>query len=262
MYWFIADETNVDPGQGDFFIYGGLALNEEQFSSLHDSVVDIRGEYGFNQEDSFKFHTRSRPSHMDVDKWTEAKAAVIDRALGIGVHLIIYVVLHDIAQSQDRNKMMQYALNSLIFHFDRVYLTEHDSRGVVCIDRVDDSFGYEYFKEKFAKGVVLPNGQAPPLNRVLHYSMSCDGASHISSVVDICIGGIRYCINAATGKGPDDVARKVFPSVSRMLWHQPTATGRQIGGYGFLQYPKTVKVEDYRKRYKDLTITLTDYSKL
>lgn len=91
-----------------------------------------------------------------------------------------------------------------------------------CIDRLPEKFGYPYLRKKFQDGVELPGQSQRKLNRVVHYSMSCDQASHISSVVDICLGGIRYlrqrrergaggrndCGADHAPAGPDDVAQE------------------------------------------------------
>lgn len=69
------------------------------------------------------------------------------------------------------------------------------------------------------------------MERVIHYSMSCDGASHVSSLVDLAIGGMRYCINSATGKGSDTVAETLLPSLADLLWANE-ANGKSYAGGG------------------------------
>jgi hypothetical protein len=95
------------------------------------------------------------------------------------------------------------------------YLAEKASFGVACVDRLDPKFGYSYLRRRFQEPLDLPDGRTPRLERIIHLSMSCDGASHASSLVDIALGGFRYCVNTALGKGKgkDDVAPEDIPAL-------------------------------------------------
>lgn len=256
MYFFFTDETNLVPSQGDFFIYGGIVATAEQIPALHDIVVAVRTKYGFNPEDSLKFHTRSRPAHVSFEDWTSAKFEVIEAAEGVGVDLLSYVVLHAIAR-QSQEKILEWALNALIAHFDLRYLAEKTARGAVCLDRLDEKFSYPYLRNIFATGAIMPDGRIVKLQRVIHYSLTCDGASHVSSVIDIALGGLRYCVNTGSGgPGSTVIAARIFPPLARMMWSVDTPAGRKIGGYGFIQYPKEIRVPDYEDRYVKLRTAL------
>jgi hypothetical protein len=260
MYWLVTDETNVEPGQGRFFIYGGLIMTPEQMLKAHEAIQDIRMKYGFSDTDDFKFETRSRPQSMTVEKWTRAKGEAIAAAEKLGATLVIYVVLHDIARNKPKTQITEWALNSVVAHFDMRFLTEKMSYGMVCIDRVDEKFGYRYLSSKFQEGIELPDGRTAKLARIIHYSISCNGASHISSLVDIVLGGMRYSVNTAGGVGKEELAREILPPISRMMWHAVKPDGSwQVGGYGFLQYPKDVLVPEYREQYVNLARTLSEW---
>ena len=56
-----------------------------------------------------------------------------------------------------------------------------------------------------------------------YYAMSCDGASHISSLVDIVLGSFRYSANTAMGSGSDHVGRASSPGVSPLMWQKQVA---------------------------------------
>jgi hypothetical protein len=246
MYWFVTDETNLEPSQGTFFIYGGLVMTPEQMNEAHNVVDQIRTKYGYKGSDSFKFQTSSRPQHLSVETWTASKAEAIEAAARLGIDLIVYIVHHGIAAKQAADKRMEYALNSVLMHFDGKYLAEKQDVGVVCVDRLDPKFGYGYLRSIFQEPLELASGFSPRLSRIIHYSMSCDGASHMSSLVDIVLGGFRFCANAAMGKGSDEIAKTLFPSISRLMWSKELDGLLQIGGYGFLQYPKVIKAASYQ----------------
>lgn len=259
MYLLQADETNVEASQGNFFIYGGVVLPVSRLRDVHDAVERVRKKYGFAAEDQFKFNTHTRPAEMSVADWTAAKAEVLERASELDVDLIIYVVHHGIAAGADAGTRMSYALNALIAHFDLRYLSEKGSHGIVSLDRLDEAFGYGYLRSRFQSPLDLPDGRSPSLERVLHYSMTCDGASHVSSLVDIAIGAVRYCVNTAAGKGRDDVAQKMFPAIAQLMWHKMRGDVMKVGGYGFLMYPKVIRSPFYKEQYDELIKTLERY---
>lgn len=261
MHWFFADETNVEPGQGTFFIYGGLIATPRQIVEIHDSVAQVREKYGFDHSDQFKFQTASRPSGMRVENWTSAKREALERAQKIGIKMIVYVVHHGIAKgSGGKEATAEYALNTLVAHFDMKYLAQEDAYGALCIDRLDEKFGYRYMRERFQQPLSLPDGRSPRLERVIHYSMSCDGASHMSSLEDLAIGGFRCCANAAMGSGRDVVATEMMKPIAKMMWSRQGDGKNYIGGYGLVKRPLIVKVAEYQNDYDSLTSMLTRYS--
>jgi len=259
------DETNVTASDGEFFIYGGIATSPESLVEAHQLVADVRRKYGFKPVDSFKFHTRSRPKEMDIPHWTAAKTELLERAAEIeDLDLIAYVVLHDLARNMSQEDLMRFALNVTLAHFDMRYLERKQAYGLVSVDRVD-SLGYDYLEERFTQPLALPGNREVMLPRTLHLSQTCDGASHMSSLVDIVLGAFRYCVNTSTGKGKDEIARAMFPLVAKLMWGVPEVgpkgTVRRVGGYGFLKYPKNVRSEAYQERYQALTDWLQTYAK-
>lgn len=260
MHTLFLDETNLSPNEGAFFIYGGLVLTPEQMITAHDAIDNIRHKYGYLPGDSFKFQTNARPHQLSIEQCRAAKREAIQAARDVGAQLIIYVVLHNIAKSQTTETNIEWALNSMLAHFDMRFLAEYQSHGAVCLDRLPDQFAYGYLASKFQHGVELPDGRQETLSRIIHYSVSSDGASHISSLVDIALGGMRYCVNAAGGIGKEDVARDILPPLAEMMWHKLQNDGvRQVGSYGFLQYPKVIKVQSYQAEYDSLVRTLTEW---
>jgi hypothetical protein len=121
-YWFHTDETNLDRSQGTFFIYGGFVMTPEQMAEVHHAVRDLRAAYKYEPGDDFKFHTKSRPSQITIDTWTESKAAILSGTADIGIDMIVYVVHHGIAANQPVEKRMKYALNATVTKFDMGYL--------------------------------------------------------------------------------------------------------------------------------------------
>jgi len=260
VYTLFTDETNVSP-KHDFLIYGGLAMSDAAMVAAHALVAEIRAKYGFQPGDQLKFQTASRPEMMDYETWTSAKTELIARASEIDeLDLIIYVILHAIAKGKLDQERVEYALNALVAHFDMRYLVEKQAYGVVTVDRLDAKFGFKYLRKRFGEPLDLPNGRSEPLTRIILLSQTCDGASHLSSLVDVVLGGFRYCVNTAGGNGKDDVAQKLFPPLAKMMWGQKQGNVRRVGGYGFLKYPKLVKAARFQVQYDALAASLEEYS--
>lgn len=257
VYWLFTDETNVTDKEGDFFIYGGIIVSAEQMKSLDAAVREIRQRYGFKRGDQFKFQTKSRPEQVSIEDFTKAKAEALDLLEAHGARVVMYVVLHQIARQKSVQEMTAWALNSLLSHFDFRFLAEHDDVGAVCIDRLDPKFGYSYIKGAFGESLTLPGGREIELDRIVLYTMSCDGASHLSSLADIALGSMRYAVNFCTGSGKETVARQIMTPLARAMWFHEEADVRRIGGYGFLQYPKDIRVASYQAQYTSLVAKLT-----
>ncbi|MGW6896276.1 hypothetical protein [Streptomyces sp. NBC_00624] len=261
MHWLFADETNVTPEQGTFFIYGGLVATSDQIVKCHNAIQEIRSDFGFIDTDQFKFHTRSRPKQIPLVRWNEAKGEALKAGHRAGVKMLAYVVHHGIAKGADANGTVQFALNTLISHFDLRYLSQcDDGYGAVCIDRIDEEFGYRHLRDRFQKPLLLPDGREVALERVVHYSMTCDGASHMSSLVDLAVGGFRYCVNSAMGAGKEEVAEKIMRPIADMMWGVQRGDKFQIGDYGLIKRPVVVRSDAYRADYDELTRLLGEYS--
>lgn len=259
MYWLLTDETNVDPAQGAFFIYGGLVMNDEQLCQLHQQVKEIRANRGYRPGDSLKFQLAARPEHVTQEQARLAKQEVLQAAERVGVRLIVNVILHAIAGTDTRRKM-QFAMNTVLFNYYWLLGIEA-ATGVVSIDRVDEAYGYAYLKEVFQRGLTFQSGAGGQLDdRIVHYGMSSDNASHISSVVDIALGGFRYCVNTAGGKGRTEIAGDTFPTLARLMWSQEVDGRKHIGGYGYIERSRTVKVAQYEAQYTELRAALVAFS--
>lgn len=259
MYWLFTDETNVTDKEGDFFIYGGLIVSADQMVALNKRVIDIRNKYGYVAGDSFKFQTKSRPAQVSIADFAAAKGEALTALAETGAKVVIYTILHAIAKNQSVDNMTRFGLNALISHFNREFLGEQNDMGAVCIDRLDPAVGYSYMTDTFANGLTFQaSGYHDDLARIVHYSMSCDGASHMSSVADIALGSMRYATNFAGGKGKEEVARKLMLPLARAMWQKTNPDGSiRIGGYGFLQYPKNIQVAAYQAKYDELVEVLT-----
>jgi hypothetical protein len=261
MYLFLVDETNKNPAPGSFFILGGLVFTPDQVEAVHKAVQRIRTEHGYQDGDSFKFQTAARPPHVTVEQSREAKEQVIAALGEAGVRLLTYVVLHDIAMNQGEQKTMEMALNTITWAYYRLLRAE-TATGSMLIDRDDKQ--HVYLAHLFQHGVQPGSQPLAMQDRILLYGQTSNNASHLSSAVDIALGGFRYCVNAAsreTGREIEQVvAANILGPLSKLLWGVPRSDVRQVGGYGFHTRPSDVRKPAFAEKYAELRTKLAQYS--
>lgn len=257
MHTFMTDETNKNFVAGQFFIYGGLVATDEQLIAVHEAVAGIRDKYGYLPGDSFKFHTHSRPSQVTVGNAKAAKQEVVERLGQIGVRMIVYVILHDIAQSKSESEVMNYALNTVAARYHRLLEIEQ-SHGLMVIDRADDQHGH--LENLFQHGIKIDGWSMRLDDRILSFAMTSDNTTHLSSAVDIALGAFRYCVNTAGGHGRDVVATDIFPPLAELVWGIDVNGIKQVGGYGYVARPQNIRVPAYANKYAQLGRALENYS--
>jgi hypothetical protein len=247
MYYFVTDETNVDAnGSSKFFIYGGLIFSSQQLVETSKAIVEIRKEFGFKPADKLKFDTNSRPANIEISVYTEAKRKVTQACHDIGVQFIVQMVHHKIAGDLVRS---EFALNTVLAPFNNKFLAEKDDYGMVIVDRLPNEAAYALLKSRFQDGLVFPDGRTVKLDRVVLYGTTCDGASHISSAVDIVLGGFRYVVNSQARPGNGTVQKSIFQNIAEMIYGHTTGSTRHIRDYGLITRPANIKVPTYRDDY-------------
>lgn len=259
MYFFVTDETNVTPTQtAEFFIYGGLVLSNEQMPKVSKAIADIRKNYGFQATDKLKFDTNSRPSYVSADDHREAKNAVIEACHTESVQFIVQMIHHNIAKTEN---LAEYSLNTVLNSFNERFLWDHKDYGVVVIDRLPDGQAYSMLKDKFQSGLNFPSGYQLPLDRVLMYATTCDGASHVSSAVDIVLGAFRWVVNSQGKPVKNGTERTLFEKVARMMYGREKDGIRYLRENGLILRPKEIKAEVYKERYDSLVNYFLDLGK-
>lgn len=259
VHWLHVDETNATIGDGPFFIFGGLILTPDQAANIHGDMEEIRQRFHFRDTDSFKFQTAARPPQVSIDDFALAKHKAIQILIHRRVPMVVYVVLHKIAVGTVEENSRK-ALNVLLSHFNFRYLTPVDGLGMVTVDRLSGSSAFENMQERFSEGVVLPGGRQERLNSIMHVSFSADRMSHLASLVDISLGSFRYCVNTAFGQGKAQIAAEMMSSLGRALWHEDIDGVHQIGGRGYLAYPRDVRSPVFRSEYERLSLRLSEWA--
>lgn len=245
MFLLQCDETNLQAtAQSKFFIYGGLIMRTDAVPVLTARVEEIRERAGFARDDSFKFQTVTRPDGMDQAVWNEAKSDVLTATADVGACLITCLVLHDLARNQ-REHLIEWQLDAVTIAFDG-YLGHHDDYGLCVVDRLGDGAEYELLRTKFTHGGATSWSGRTRFERIVHFSSSRDGASHVSTAVDIALGSFRYCVNQ---RGDSPTPLLLYPKVHPLL----EAFGRDYPGRsGIVFKPAIVQMSVYQDEYRAL----------
>lgn len=252
-YLLFTDETNRSPVQNaTFFIYGGVFFPTDKLKELNNLVEEARLNNNYGPKDEFKFETNSRPEHVTREQHTAAKNTVINGCIRLGVKFVACLVLHNIASTRSDDMLIHWGANSVFCSFER-FLQEEDSTGICIVDRLPFNSSFQYLKEKFQAGLTFPYGGNKKLEHIHIFAFSCIGASHACSAIDIVLGAFRYCINERERL---QVARRLLPKIIKMMWHKRRNDRVIIKEYGLLIRPKEVKVEEYKRKYDELTLHL------
>lgn len=236
-------------------------IRPDQVEAVDTSVRRHAQVAGFRPGDRFKFDTNSRPGYVTSDAHTSAKSGVIADLRSIGVRMVSAVVLHDIAQGQKYNEQMNFSLNTITAAYHNLLATE-DTTGIVIIDR--DNERYDHLAGMFQGGLPYNTGGVKTVNdRIRMFGMTTHNASNLCAANDIALGAFRYCVNTATGKGREAVARKIFADLAYIFWSGKASNGdATLRGYGFNPQPliDSVYHKPYKIQYQALIEKLTAYS--
>jgi len=252
MHYLFADETNTSPKHDErvkFFVYGGLIVPEAKFSHLDREVTRLRAENNYLSTDSLKFDTRSKPNHVSAAQFANVKNAIVEMCIEAECRLVLYIVLHDIADTTGIPTTIKWGADHIFEVFNR-YLSENESDGIAFLDRLPATAEYNLLVEKFTKGNTYKN-EVRPLSRIRMFASSCDNASHLNSVADIVIGTFRYCINQPINA---DAAKRMMKNLVKIIW--AVQAGEHLDPYekGLTLRPVqwTIKIPAYKAEYTTL----------
>lgn len=253
MYLLYCDETNLEPKDNDFFVYGGLVVPAVSAHSLSQTIERIRRDFGVPKDFVLKFNPG--PKHLTHDQFSALKQAVITTTRDHGCVFLTSLTLHNVASSADEAR--RFAINTICFHFD-CYLGRPNSHGLVLIDRFEDGKIDGHLREKFSTGLTgLPYSNELRLDRIIGFHYSAVGQSHFGSAIDIVLGSFRFAVNAFTRKeqGKLQTAATMLGLLAPLFFRE-RADGR-VSELSLIFSPKIIKADKYRLIYEELRTFLT-----
>lgn len=131
MYLLYSDETNLDPANSDFFVYGGVAFNSVHAEGLSRDIAALRAKHGYKRADVLKFNTKERPAHVNAETHRLIKQGVMELAAHHEVKLFASMILHSVATSPDEARRNE--INRIAYHYD-CFLNREKDVGLVLVD--------------------------------------------------------------------------------------------------------------------------------
>lgn len=254
MYLFYTDETNLDPAQADFFVYGGLAIPVEQAKQLSEVIDALPVRFGLPPDAVLKFNPA--PTGLDHDRFKSLKQAIVEAAINHGCQFIATLTLHRIA-SGGPDEARRFAINTIAYHFNG-FLNVRGTHGLVLIDRFTDAQIDDQLRDRFAVGVRgLPYSPTMRLQNIVGFHYAAIGQAHFGSIIDIVLGSFRFAVNAFT---KDDTARRRSgDTILRLLapLFVKNDDGR-VAGIGLHFSPVAVRAANYRDQYEALRSYLAE----
>ena len=112
---------------------------------------------------------------------------------------------------------------------------------------------------KFRDGLEMDHtGDKFILDRVVLYATTCDGASHLSSAVDIVLGCFSWIVNSCGHSTPDATQRRIFIKIANMMYGKRDGETVRMRDYGLILRPETIRVQAYQDEYDGLVECLTE----
>lgn len=252
MQLMFVDEADVEQGRNQlFYVAGAIFVGADRARALSDAVFQIRDARGFRAGDPLKFAGRNRPEHVALDDHRDAKRDVMAAAAEHGVTFCAYVMLHELAQEQGQDRLVQYGANTLLGKFNEFCGQAGVGPGIAMFDRMPVGNEFAFYREKFSRGLTFPNRANVRLENVISYASTCDGASNLSSVMDIVLGAFRYCVNEPER---DVAGRQLLPQVTRLMWRGEG--DNPLRERGLVMRPQNVRVDEHRAHYEALRVRL------
>jgi hypothetical protein len=251
MHVLFGDETNTQAARDvEFFIYGGLILSDEQVAEVHEGVRGIRYDLGLGHREPLKFGG-PRPKHVSADDHRQAKQEVLELLDEVDAVFLAYCVHHRIASAVSIGKRNEYALNTVLWGFNRFLSVEGD-HGMVVLDQLRPQERFVVSRLN-SEGLEMFDRRTVPVPRITGITTAHIEWSHCLSACDVILGAFRYCVNR-----PDtDASKEMFPIVVRQLWYREDASGRRLmRDYGLFLRPKEVKAPKIKARYDWLVASL------
>lgn len=261
VYMLYCDETNFKKVGGDFFVYGGVVINESKAGSLANEIEQTRRQFGVPREHLLKFNPG--PDGMAHDKVVDLKKTIMRLAVQHECKLLVNLLLHDIATSSDDAR--RNGINTLCYHFD-CYLNRPKAPGIVLIDRFTDKQLDLQLQEKLSVGLTghLPYSVEMKIKYIVGYHLAAIGQSHFCSLVDILIGSLRFAINAYTQKTEQhyDSARAILAQLAPLFFREEEkfvpGSDNLVHPISLWFSPKYIKSDAFRSKYEALKAYLAE----
>ncbi len=248
MYLMYSDESNLEPSENTFFIYGGVMIDAEKAKDLSDSIQTIREEKRIPSEFVLKF--KPAPDNLSHAEFNDCKQRIIQKAIENECLFLVSLIHHGVATNPDEARRKE--INRIAYHFNCM-LSRRNSHGLMLIDRFDDSQIDAQLRERFSVGLRgLPYTDPYRLERILGYHYGAKGQSNFGTVVDIVLCSFRFAVNAFCRNDAANLqtASILLRLLARLFFRETGET--RVSEISLSFSPKIVRASGYRQEYENL----------
>jgi hypothetical protein len=239
-----ADEADQDAPEKRYLIYGAIYVPSDAAHELTKTIIAKRVEYGFPPEALLKFSTGTIPTGVTREAHAALKSDLLAAAAEANVRAVCYVVQHDLARTTSKEVKLKWAMNTLVYNFQKFLRNHVNDCGLVFFDRTTDFKQEEYLKELMQHGLPKRDGKRIPIDRIIAANSTQVGLSQLNSLCDVVVGSFRFVFNEPD---KDIVGKKLFKQLAKFIWGDISADGKKwyVLDKGLIFRPKEFTVIDY-----------------
>ncbi len=258
MEIFFIDDSNISINKKlEFFLYGGIIVDEEDILKLVKFLYNLKKNQGIKQERPIKWENINwhKEGILDPEKYKDIKKEVLGFIGQSSCRIIIYLAPQCFYHKVDTKKLQQetkftidsekqiealeFALNVCLQKFNS-YLSENNSLGLVFADE----FGGKKIK-KYLKNYcfsLCPKGtRMSNLERIVYPVINIDSEySAIHQINDIILGAVQYSLK--------EITYNFIPMIKKNFW----GGEKRIIGKGISVYPKKARAQDMGKKLETI----------
>lgn len=171
---------------------GGLIVETKAAARIDQAIQVIRAKHKIPDDIVLKFSLQDRPKELSQDSFNKTKGDILDLLTDEGCALVAACAHFRVISKVDHDERITWSIDEVLSHFQD-YLTNVNDTGICIFDRIPIQNAGRYLDDKHRIGLTYPNGHTRKLDRIVGYSQSGCGQSHLMSAADITIGSLGRC---------------------------------------------------------------------
>lgn len=252
MRIYFVDDSNIAKEERlEFFLYGGIILEESLIRNIAKDFLEIKKNRGISDDTEIKWDNVNK---LDPSEQKDLKDDILKLVKETDCNIITYLAPQDFyhenvlgTQNGERQfkyridkkkqiKALRYATNVCLQKYNN-YLEEINERGLVIADEAGGC-KKEIIKHWFS---IYPRGtDRNALERLIYMTIPVDSQySLVHQINDVVLGAIQHSLK--------EYRNNFLPILKNKLWAKTTNGQSTIIGYGFNVYPLHARTQWMQK---------------
>lgn len=237
MFFYFTDETNIAETEFEFFIYGGLVIQDKYLKDTADVICHIKSSKKIPLEEEIKWKPHKDSycnKNFGRNEYTKIKARILDFVIKSEAQIIIYLAPLEWFK-ENTLKSLEYAMNISLQKFDQ-FLRSGKGTGII----IADDFPKPHKKpllDYLVKTYTLGTGKLSI--DTIHYPVITVSSrySPIHQINDIVLGSIQYNL-----RKPKRKDKQFVHMLKNNFWGKKMNNYKIIKDFGVNIYPKKAKI--------------------